>query len=378
MIPNERQFDIAIVGAGIAGLAHALAAARQGQRVAVFERDARPRGTSARSFGMIMPLATRPGPTLDRALRSRAIWLELARHAGFWHDVSGSLLLAYHADELSVLAEFNQLARERGYDVELLSRQQVVDRCPSVNQAGLLGALYSRSEVLVDPREAVERIPDYLARMYDVKLYWQTPVTAVEGQLLEAGGKTWKADRTIVCSGPDFDTLYGDMLDQSGMKRCRLQMMRTAPQPRDWRLGPMLAGGLTLAQYPSFADCASLESLKDRLERDYPRCIRWGIHVMAVQNGRGEVTIGDSHHYSDHGWNGRSAEIDQLILRVLNTMLHLPNPRIQDRWENVYAKHFARDFVRLQPEPAVDIVTGFGGMDLTTGFAVAEELFAAA
>ncbi len=377
MIPDERKYDVAIVGAGVVGLAHALAAARSGRRVIVFERDARPQGTSTRSFGLVMPLAARPGRSLERALRSRAVWLELAQAAHFWQSAPGSLLLAYHADELSVLAEFNHLAREHGYDVELLSRQQVLDRCPSVNATGLLGALFSRSEVLVDPREAVSKIPGYLARTYHVTMQWQTPVTAVQPPLLEAGGRTWKAEQVIVCSGTDFDTLYAEVLDRSGLKRCRLQMMRTGPQPRSWRMGPMLAGGLTLAQYPSFAGCASLDSLKARLERDYPRCVRWGIHVMAVQNGRGEVTIGDSHQYDEKAWHGRSEEVDGLILRILNGMLNLPNTHIRDRWENQYAKHFGQDVVRLQPEPAVDIVTGFGGMDLTTGFAVAEELFAA-
>ena len=47
------QFDLAIVGAGICGLAHALAATRRGLRVAVIERDAQANGASIRNFGFV-------------------------------------------------------------------------------------------------------------------------------------------------------------------------------------------------------------------------------------------------------------------------------------------------------------------------------------
>ena len=48
-----QPFDLAVVGAGIVGLAHALAAARAGQRVVVIDRDAQANGASIRNFGYI-------------------------------------------------------------------------------------------------------------------------------------------------------------------------------------------------------------------------------------------------------------------------------------------------------------------------------------
>jgi len=72
-------------------------------------------------------------------------------------------------------------------------------------------------------------------------------VTAIEPPVLYTGSGRWQAETVIVCSGDDFETLYPQHYAASGLTRCKLQMMRTAPQPDGWQLGPSLAAGLTLA-----------------------------------------------------------------------------------------------------------------------------------
>ena len=77
-----RRADIAIIGAGIAGLAHAYAAAKRGYRVVLFERNLRAVGASIRNFGLVWPIGV-PETLVDRALHGRSVWLDLARQAGF-------------------------------------------------------------------------------------------------------------------------------------------------------------------------------------------------------------------------------------------------------------------------------------------------------
>jgi glycine/D-amino acid oxidase-like deaminating enzyme len=60
---SQPRYDLAIVGAGILGLAHALAAARQGRRVVVIDREARAIGASVRNFGFVTVTGQSAGPT---------------------------------------------------------------------------------------------------------------------------------------------------------------------------------------------------------------------------------------------------------------------------------------------------------------------------
>ena len=73
----KKEYDIAIAGAGILGLAHAYHFARRGLRVAVFERQPRAAGASVRNFGMLWPIGQPPGPLYDLARRSLEHWLEV-------------------------------------------------------------------------------------------------------------------------------------------------------------------------------------------------------------------------------------------------------------------------------------------------------------
>jgi glycine/D-amino acid oxidase-like deaminating enzyme len=53
IVTRTGPFDLAVVGAGIIGLACALAAARRGKRVVVIDRDAQANGASVRNFGFV-------------------------------------------------------------------------------------------------------------------------------------------------------------------------------------------------------------------------------------------------------------------------------------------------------------------------------------
>jgi glycine/D-amino acid oxidase-like deaminating enzyme len=149
--------------------------------------------------------------------------------------------------------------------------------------------------------------------------------------------------------------------------------MKTAPQPGGWRLGPHLAGGLTLCHYKSFEICPSLPRLKKRVAQTLPEYVRYGIHVMASQNDRGEVVIGDSHEYDADISPFDKVEIDELILSGLHALAQLPDWTIAARWHGVYAKHPTRPIVYAEPQPNCVIATATGGAGMTLAFGFARE-----
>ena len=371
----NKATEIAIVGAGIVGLAHALAAARRGYRVTVFERSDRAVGASIRNFGMVWPMGQPLGPLRERAMVSRRIWLELADQGGFFADPVGSLHLAYQPDEWQVLQEFFHLARD--YPLQLLTPQQVAEKSPAVVTTGLLGALWSPTEVIVDARQAIGKIADLLASTLGVDFRFGATVTEITYPYLRVQGDRWQADQIFLCSGADFETLYPDLYRTSGITKAKLQMLRTVSQPHHWRLGPALCGGLTLTHYGAFAHCPTLPALRQRLQTESPFAIAWHIHVMICQNGIGELVVGDSHEYGLTFDPFDRADINSFILKYLGSFAQVPNLEIAATWHGIYAKLPGHSEFVAHPEPGVTLVNALSGAGMTLSFGLADAVIGA-
>lgn len=370
-----RKTDVAIVGAGIVGLAIAYHAARQGKSVRVFERSGRSVGASIRNFGLIWPIGQPTGTLVQRALRSQATWRELAPKVGFGLRENGSIHLAYHTDEQAVLEEFLGRAGEE-YQCTWLTPGEVQKKSPAVKAEGLRGGLFSATECTVDPREAIQKLPDYLTENYGVQFHFGSAVQSVEGNSLQVGEKEYTADHIYVCSGADFENLFPEEFQRVPITKCKLQMLRTVPQPNGWQLGPTLCGGLTLRHYAAFADCPSLPALSERYDEEQPLFKDWGIHVMITQNHFGELVIGDSHEYGlTHDPFDRD-DIDQLILDYLSTFAEVPQLAIAQRWHGIYPKLPGATELVFQPTDNVTIVNALSGAGMTLSFGLAEEILA--
>ncbi len=62
----DRHADLVVVGAGIVGLAHALAAARRGLSVIVVDRDTQANGASIHNFGFVTVTGQQAGDVWHR------------------------------------------------------------------------------------------------------------------------------------------------------------------------------------------------------------------------------------------------------------------------------------------------------------------------
>jgi len=366
--------DVAVVGGGIVGLAHAWTAASRGHSVVLFERRALSSGASVRNFGMVWPIGQAAGENHQLALRSREIWLHILGAACLRYKPTGSLHVAYRPDEYNIIREFAEIGPPLGYECTLLSPEQVAVKSPAVHARGLLGGLWSPVELTVDPRVVLAKLPAFLQERRGVTLRYGTAVRGVSGGIvITAGDETWKVGQVLVCSGDDFETLFPIELRASGMTRCKLQMMRTVPQPGGFALGPSLAAGLTLRFYPAFEACSTLPALRQRIAEESPEYDKWGIHVLVSETEAGEITLGDSHEYSFDVDIFDKSEIDDLVFNYARTFLSIPSFDIVQRWHGVYAKHPVLPWVALSPEPRVKVVTGTGGSGMTLSFGIAEK-----
>src|SRR5215472_11515796 len=205
---TENRADLAIVGAGVMGLAHAWAAARRGLKVVVFESSLRAAGASVRNFGLIWPIGQPHGRMYDLALRSRAQWLEVLDQAGLPYWPEGSLHAVYREDEAAVAREFSEIGVRLGFQCQWLDAGQALSRSQALESAGLLGALWSPTEITVDPRVTISALPAFLSERLGVQFRFGHAVRRIELPVVEAGAEQWKADHAIVCSGDDFESLY--------------------------------------------------------------------------------------------------------------------------------------------------------------------------
>ena len=225
------SFDLAVVGAGIVGLAHALAAARLGKRVVVIDRDARANGASVRNFGFVTVTGQQRGDCWRRARRSRDVWAEVAPLAGIRVEQRGLLMAARRPEARAVLEAF--LATEMGEGCELLAPARGQGALPDARGRRRSPApCGARTNCGSNCATAIPALAAWLEEAHGVTFLRRTQVRAVEPPRLET--------TTRHRAGRDLRRLPGRRLPRPvprapaayGLTRCKLHMLRVAARRR--------------------------------------------------------------------------------------------------------------------------------------------------
>lgn len=366
----SERFDLAVVGAGIVGLATALAGARRGLRVVVIDRDAQTNGASVRNFGFVMVTGQERGSMWARARRSREVWREVADAAGIPIVHTGLWMTARRPESVGVLEAF--MATEMAAGCRLLSPAEARRRCPQLAAPEMAAVLESTFELRVESREAIPRLAAWLASQHGVAFMRNTAVRVIDMPSVHTSRGRVQADRVAVCPGDDFNGLYPERLAVYPLTRCKLQMLRLADP--GFKLPGALMSDLGLGRYLGYADLQAAAPLKARLAVEQADHLKHGIHLIVVQSADGSLVVGDSHHYASTPDPFSHEEVDALILDEYRSALGIEPPTTIERWIGTYASATDRPVLIDEPEPSVRLAIVTCGAGASTAFAIGEEL----
>jgi len=367
-----QSYDVAVIGAGIIGLAHAYAAAKLGKSVVVIERDTRANGASIRNFGFITVTGQERGESWRLARATRDVWAEIAPQAGIVLEQNGLILTLRRPEAVAVVEAF--LATEMGEGCACLAKAAFRDRYPEIAAPDALGALVSPHEVRVESRTALPKLAAWLAGAHGVTFMTETAVYAVAPPRIETSRGAVHAETAIVCPGEDFVSLFADRIAAYQPRKCRLSMLRLASP--GFALPAPVMSDLSLVRYAGYAALPQAEALRQRLAVEQAAHLANGVHLIVVQSADGSLVVGDSHHYGDLPPPFAPAEAEACILDEFARATGIAPPPVTERWVGTYPVAEGRNFFIDAPSDDVRLVMVTSGTGASTGFAIAARTIA--
>lgn len=365
-----KPFDLAVIGAGIIGLAHACVAAKAGKRVAVIEKDVRANGASIRNFGFVTVTGQERGESWQLARRTRDVWAAVAQEAGIPIEQRGLYLTARSPEAIAVIEAF--LATEMGDGCRLLSPGEYKKIASNLGGSDLRGALFSPHELRVESRTAIPALAAWLEEALGVVFFRETVAFEAAPPRLRTSRGVVEADATVVCPGDDFVTLYRERIGRYALRKCRLSMVKLADP--GFRLPGALMSDLSLARYRGYAALPEARALETKLQREQPSHFDNGVHLIAVQGADGALIVGDSHHDDVLPGPFAPATAERDILDEFKRATGREPSAVLERWTGVYAMASDRTYLVDTPEPQVRLVIVTSGTGASTGFGIAEKV----
>ncbi|RXF74105.1 TIGR03364 family FAD-dependent oxidoreductase [Hansschlegelia zhihuaiae] len=366
------SYDLAVVGAGVVGLAHALAAARSGRRVVVIERDPRANGASIRMTGLVTVAGHASGAMWRRARRSREIWADVCAQAGVRIEHEGLAIVARRPEAAIALDAF--AASEAGEGCSFYQPDDAHALFPQF-KGDIAGVFWSPDELRVEAKSALAKIAAWLEDAHDVAFKWETAVSGVaDGEVTTSRGPV-SAAATVVCAGDDFRTLFADRLTGAGLTKAKSSMLRVRVED-GYELPGAVASDLTILRLPGFEELDGVEALRARLEQEQPEHLRHGVALLVAQSSDGSLVVSGSRELSACPDPFETQVVEDLILEEFAAVLGRKPKQVVSRWAGAYAYSTERPVVTDAPSDRVRVVVAASPAGASSAFAVAEETIA--
>ena len=229
--------DVAVIGAGVVGLACARSLAERGARVCVLERETRAgHGTSTRNSGVIHAGIYYPKDSLKARLcvRGRELLYEFCARYDVPHERCGKLIVAVAEGHTAALAQLGARASANGVErIELVDRAFIHKREPHIRA---VAALWSPDTGIVET-ESLVRALARVCRDLDVALVLDSPLQSAEpaadGIRLLTPHETFVAGEVVNAAGLHADEVSRALgAEQFTIYPCRGEYAELAPSRR--------------------------------------------------------------------------------------------------------------------------------------------------
>jgi glycerol-3-phosphate dehydrogenase len=271
------RIDVAVIGAGVTGLASARAIARRGLSVCVLERHPRPgQDTSTHNSGVIHAGIYYPPHSLKARLcvEGRELMYAFCAEHGVPHIRSGKLIVAHDEAEVHTLEALLRRGTENGCEgLQIVDRAFIVSKEPAVNTRV---ALWSPDSGIVNAEEYVKA----LLRSGDAEGVIFLPGTRMLGADPHPEGIALRTERETILARTVVNAagLYADEVSR-------------------------MLGGETFKIYPCRGEYAEFtpakRSLVNALVYPLPHASGHGLGVHLVRTTGGQVWIGPTIRYQD-------------------------------------------------------------------------------
>jgi L-2-hydroxyglutarate oxidase LhgO len=260
--------DVAVIGAGVTGLASARAIARGGRSVCLLERHARAGlETSTHNSGVIHAGIYYPAGSLKARLcvQGRRLLYDFCQRHGVPHDRSGKIIVANHADQIPQLETLRERGTANGVEgLELVDQHFIRAREPNVPA---VAALYSPESGVLDAEAFIRA----LQRSGESEGVIVLPGTALRGAEVTRSGIALRTDRETI--------LAGQVVNAAGLYVDEVSSM---------------LGGEAFTIHPCRGEYAELTPSKRSLVNSlvYPLPHKHGLGVHVLKTFSGAVWLG--------------------------------------------------------------------------------------
>ena len=363
---------LVIVGAGIIGLGHAVAALDAGFRVTVLEQDAAAVLASVRNFGHVCA-SVQAGELGALAAEALPIWHSLVERAGVDARRSGTLAVARSEAEEAVLHEL--IAERAPEGSRLVTGAEAGALLCLDDAAHITAGAFLPADVTADPRTAVARIAAWVHAHERGEVRFGTTVHGVETGAVETNRGRIEADHVVVCAGHLVGRLFPGLAEAGEVRECSLQMHRVRA-PHDMGVGPAVLTGTSMLRYGAFAGPAA-DALRAELSASRPELFEVDANVMFTQQSDGTLLVGDSHVSHDSAPPFLDERWSEILLGEVAKLLRTPRLDVLERWQGLYATSSRQEVLRATPAPGVSVVSLTTGVGMTTGLALGARTVAA-